>query len=374
MMRTALPLAASALALTVPMAARTEPAPAPTVDPAAQSQGATIQRIGGLNRPMGAVYDAGSDRFLVANAADGGLSAKGRGYISTIAPDGRIVSLKWAKPLNAPKGMRIAAERLYVADLDGIAVIDLGSGHVIRRIAVAGAHNLVDLTLAADGTIFAVDNGKSYAEGALYRIDPDGAVELVARGSRFLHPLSIELVGGDLFIGPEIGGSLLRFSLSGQVLDVLPMPMERLQGTVVRPGDGVGGLFRIDARTIIASNRESGTLAVLDLSRPAPDPAVQVERLAEQLGASFVKALEERRKRGEAQFYTRGINKIATGSTVEPVDPGVFAVRGLVSPGKFAFDPKRRRFLIPEIGSNSVTIATLAGPLLPIARSDPGLY
>lgn len=352
-----------------PVLAQAASTPAPA--PAETAARPTIRRVEGFSMPMGVVHDPVGNRFFVANAADGGVSMRGKGFISALDANGDIVTLKWAKGLNAPKGMRIRDGLLYVADRGRVVAYDLANGRMRREWSFDGAYNLVDLSFADDGTLYAVDNGKAYGDGAIYRVTPGGAPKLVARGARFLNPLSVEYLDGDLVIGPEIGGNVLRVDTSGEMRDVVAMPMERLQGTVVRPGNGVGGLRRIAPHVVAASNRESGTIAILDLSGSPPRPIARVEELAGEKGISFTTALADRRKQGEGNF---GVDKIASGSTVTPVDPSVFTVAGLSHPGKFALDEKNKIFIVPEIGKNRIAIFTAGSAWNVIKRRDPLLY
>ena len=56
------------------------------------------------------------------------LEKDGNGYISRLSPDGKVVSAKWVTGLNAPKGLRSAGGVLWVADIDEVVAIDIGSG------------------------------------------------------------------------------------------------------------------------------------------------------------------------------------------------------------------------------------------------------
>lgn len=347
-------------------AAETTASPGSSPDMARPTAGQSrFQRIGGFSKPMGVVYDAAGDRYFVANAAAGGLSAEGKGFISIVDADGRVKSLKWARRLNAPKGMRLREGRLYVADLNTIRILDGARGRVLGDMAIPDAYNLTDLSFDAQGNIWAVDSGRGYGEGAIYFIPAGGAPKLIARGTRFLNPLAIEFAGDELLIGPELGGNLLRVDLQGNVRSVQPYPMERLQGTVVRPGDSIGGLVLMSDGVVAASNRESGSVAMLDIAaKPPPSPLALVEDEVKAKGVDFKTAANDLVRKAFSDGRT-----ISGGNSVPPARPESFAVRGLTAPGKFGVDFRRQRILIPEIGSDSVVLAQLPSPLPVVPRT-----
>ncbi len=84
----------------------------------------------------------------------------GNGAIGKLGSDGKIVTLKWAKGLHAPKGMGIYKDTLFVADLKQLVLIDIHSGNIIRKIDVPDAVFLNDITIDKDGQVFISDTRK----------------------------------------------------------------------------------------------------------------------------------------------------------------------------------------------------------------------
>lgn len=80
--------------------------------------------------------------------------ADGKGGIGKVGVDGKIIDLNWITGLNAPKGMAIHGNNLYVADLTEIIIIDLTVGKVEQKIAVDGAIFLNDVTADNKGIIY----------------------------------------------------------------------------------------------------------------------------------------------------------------------------------------------------------------------------
>ncbi len=112
-----------------------------------------------MQTPESVLYDADNGAIYVANI--GGIDKEGKdgdGFISKLAPNGSITTLKWATGLNDPKGMGYYENTLYVTDITELVAIDLGTGKVKKKYPVEGASFLNDLTVSRDGTVFATDS------------------------------------------------------------------------------------------------------------------------------------------------------------------------------------------------------------------------
>lgn len=101
----------------------------------------------GLKRPESALYVAAEKAIFVSNI-DGEPAAKdGKGSISLLEPDGKLVSLDWVTGLDAPKGMAYAQGRLFVTDIDQVVEIDVKRAQIVKRYAAPGAKFLNDIAL-----------------------------------------------------------------------------------------------------------------------------------------------------------------------------------------------------------------------------------
>jgi sugar lactone lactonase YvrE len=159
-----------AAALTLAACAKTADKAADTTTPAAPATGQMkMGETTGMNVPESVRYDADLDVFFVANV-NGNPSAKdGNGFISVIRADSTGVSRKLiesGKPvagrsitLNAPKGMAIVGDTLWVADINVMHAINKRTGAPIVDIGVAGATFLNDVAVGPDGAIYITDTG-----------------------------------------------------------------------------------------------------------------------------------------------------------------------------------------------------------------------
>jgi sugar lactone lactonase YvrE len=114
--------------------------------------------VRGLANPESAALSADGTFLYVSNVAGEGDAADGQGFISRVSREGRMLEREWASGLNAPKGVARAGDRLYVADIDALAIIDVNAPRVIRRIPAPGAKFLNDVAVAPDGRVLVTDS------------------------------------------------------------------------------------------------------------------------------------------------------------------------------------------------------------------------
>ncbi|MBD0298196.1 MAG: ATP-binding protein [Flavisolibacter sp.] len=96
--------------------------------------------------------------ILYVSLIDGPADAKdGRGGVAILNRDGKVINAAWVVGLNAPKGMGIYKNRMYVADLEDVVEIDVKSGKVLQRIHVPDAKFLNDITIDKKGVVYVSD-------------------------------------------------------------------------------------------------------------------------------------------------------------------------------------------------------------------------
>lgn len=112
----------------------------------------------GLVTPESVLYDTTTKIIFVANINENPWQKDGNGFISQLSTKGEIIKLKWATGLDAPKGMGIADDFLYVANIDEVVKIDKHSGEVLQRYTHPEAVNLNDIAVSGDKRIFISDS------------------------------------------------------------------------------------------------------------------------------------------------------------------------------------------------------------------------
>ncbi|HEX6105886.1 MAG TPA: hypothetical protein VFZ26_09895, partial [Gemmatimonadales bacterium] len=125
--------------------------------------------------------------WFIANVNGGPAAKDNNGYISRISSDGTIDSLKFIAggrnrvTLNAPKGMVIVGDTLWVADIDIVRGFNRETGASIATIRVPGAKFLNDIAVGPDG-IYVTDTGVVFgADGQTTHPGPDAVYKISGR-------------------------------------------------------------------------------------------------------------------------------------------------------------------------------------------------
>jgi DNA-binding beta-propeller fold protein YncE len=111
--------------------------------------------------PESVFYDAERSQIYVSNINGQPTEKDGNGFISLVGEDGIIEKLKWIEGFNAPKGMAVHKNILYVTDIDRIAIINIEKEEIVKFIEVAGAQFLNDMVADESGNVYITDMTKN---------------------------------------------------------------------------------------------------------------------------------------------------------------------------------------------------------------------
>lgn len=192
----------------------TMPSLAEKAEPSAQSK--TSERLErqweteGLRVPESVLYyEAEDEPYLLVSEIDGeGNKADGKGGIAKLSRSGEILDQNWVTGLDAPKGMAILRDTLYVADLDEVLAIRLKTGQVQARIPVEGAVFLNDVAIDDSGQVYVSDT----RTGKVHRVGRGAGAELFLEGLE--DPNGLYADGDTLYIGA--GQTLLKVTPDGE--------------------------------------------------------------------------------------------------------------------------------------------------------------
>lgn len=120
-----------------------------------------------LRIPESVTLDA-SHKLLYFSNIEGEVNAKDtKGSIGKMDPNGKVLNVDWLTGLNAPKGIAIYDEKIYVADVDELVIIDIKEAKVLERISIFDSKFLNDVTIDKNGIIYVSDTRK----GIISRIE-----------------------------------------------------------------------------------------------------------------------------------------------------------------------------------------------------------
>lgn len=281
----------------------------PPVPPASTDTRITVANVG-FATPESVLYDDEADVYLVSNINGNPTGADGNGFISRVAPDGQVLELKWIDgsvdgvELDAPKGLALSGNVLYVADITRVRQFDRSTGRSLGTLEIPGTTFVNDVAAAADGSLYVSDSGIAFSAGgtvdtgsaAIYRILGNGTVEMLAEGSGLQRPNGlVETPDRGLVMVPFGSSAVFGVAADGGLTAIVTLPAGALDG-VVETGDG----------TLLVSSWESGSVY-------AVSPGTDISLIAGDLP----------------------------------------------SPADIGYDSKRRRVLVPLFNSDSIVLVPL---------------
>lgn len=152
-------------------------------------QASIVLTVDSLDAPEAARFDPDLGVYFVANIDGSPLGKDGNGYISRLSREGTVDSLRFIAggrggvTLNAPKGMAIKGDTLWVADIDVARAFDKRTGKPIATVSLAGqAKFLNDAVVGPDGAIYMTDTGVADdGKGGMAHPGPDRVFRIAGR-------------------------------------------------------------------------------------------------------------------------------------------------------------------------------------------------
>lgn len=218
---------------------------APPAKPAVQKQpAAKPAMIEGLSTPESVLYDADQDVYFISNINGSPLEVDNNGFISRVTPDSLSLELRWIEggkgnvTLNAPKGMALVGDTLYVADITSVRKFNRKTGAPEGEIKIPGSTFLNDLV--SDGkAVYVSDSGmKSDGKGgfagtgtdAVWKIEKDKPAK-IASGTDLNRPNGLEIADGKVWV-VTFGSNELYALKNGKKTNVVKVPKGSLDGLI----------------------------------------------------------------------------------------------------------------------------------------------
>ncbi len=161
----------------------------PATEAAAPAGLQKIAEAAGMKTPESVRFDAAQDLWFVSNINGPAAGKDDNGFIVRLSADGApmdstpfIEGGKKGVTLNAPKGMALVGDTLWVADIDAVRAFNAKTGAPIASVAITGAAFLNDVVAGPDGSIYITDTGVRFDDrGQMTHPGPDAIIQIIGR-------------------------------------------------------------------------------------------------------------------------------------------------------------------------------------------------
>ena len=229
-----------------------------------------VGETGGMKTPESVRYDPELDVFYISNVNGDASAHDGNGFIAVVRSDSTGAATKIlvqggknGAKLDAPKGLALVGDTLWVADIDHVRAFNRRSGAPIADIDLSKekATFLNDVVVDGSGTVYVTDtgisldkNGKMSHPGVdrIFKIKGRTAVGISADSLDWPNGIAWDSTSGRFIIAPA-GGKALRTWKDG----------DRAATTLVNgPGDYDGIEVLADGRILVSSWADSAVHVV----------------------------------------------------------------------------------------------------------------
>lgn len=202
--------------------------------------------------PESVIYNSSLEKIYVSNINGKPGKKDGNGFISILNLKGKIEKLQWITELDAPKGMAINQNKLFVTDIDQLVEIDIKKGLIIKKYSAPNASFLNDVAIDKKGNIYISDTGND----TIYKMS-EGKVIVWLKGSDIKRPNGIYIEKETLYLGNCGDGCLKAISIKDKKTRILARIGRSIDGLVP---DGEGNFIVSDWKGRTALVYQSGLL------------------------------------------------------------------------------------------------------------------
>jgi hypothetical protein len=219
-----------------------------------------LWELAGFDAPKSVLYDARSDSYFVSNVNGDPTTRDGNGYIAQVSSDGRLLHKIWFPGLNAPKGMAIYGDYLFVADIDQLVVIHKVTAKLMGRHPALPSKYLSDVAVDALGRVYVSD----MLDDTIYRLQ-NGVFDKWVESAALMGPNALKVVKDELWVAGW--GRIVDGFKTTEPGHIVAIDLETKELENVGQGYPIGnldGLEPIGGDRFLATDWVAGGLLLID--------------------------------------------------------------------------------------------------------------
>lgn len=181
----------------------------------------------GLKMPESVEFDANRDRFYVANINGGITEEDGNGSIGLLDGSGKLIDVDWVVGLHSPKGLALQGDKLYVADVKQLVVINVTTGKLVARYEAKESLVLNGISINKAGKVFVSD----WTRNRIYTLD-DGELKIWLESAELNSPNGLWVDNDYLYVASwgknpkadfttDTSGNIKKISLKTKKIETL---------------------------------------------------------------------------------------------------------------------------------------------------------
>lgn len=187
----------------------------------------TVWTTSGLKMPESVEYDSTHDRFYVSNVNGGVMEQDGNGSIGLMDGSGKLIDVDWITGLHSPKGLALHNNKLYVADVKQLVVINVESGKLVARYEANDSKVLNGIAINKNGKVFVSD----WTGNRIYTLE-DGELKIWLENIELNSPNGLWVDNTHLYVASwgknpkddfttETSGNIKKISLKTKKIETL---------------------------------------------------------------------------------------------------------------------------------------------------------
>lgn len=232
----------------------------------------------GFKTPESTLFDSERNVIYVSNINGKPTEKDNNGSIALLSADGKVAEQEWVVGLNAPKGLALIGDTLYVSDLNELVLINVDTQKISKRYTIKNAKFLNDVVADKNGDVYVSD----FLDNTIYRLKDD-VFEAWLADEALETPNGLLIEDGQLLVGSwgvmtdgfatKVSGHMKSINLETKKIISLggnTKPAGNLDGI---ESDGKEGYYATDylAGSLMHIDKKGVSKQIIDLEQSSAD-------------------------------------------------------------------------------------------------------